>query len=403
MRVGKITNKTNFLLSNVLVILLILTIPNFHFTQSLVFLPHTYHEQLTGEDALIDSTPYDVNGTDLGIIMKHNSKYYYIFGDTLGCGSYLGNNWRSNTIAFSTDTDPSDGIAINGWIVNPTTGYAKELISSAKIDFVEMTCIPTAAVSYDGNIYIYYMSVNHWALAGGYWDCNNASIAMSTDNGQTFTKIDAISWSGEGNFVQYGVAQTTNTFSSGDYIYLLATPAGRYDACYLCRVLCEDILIQSAYEYYSGKDSMDEPIWDANEAEAETIFSSPVGELSIMWNEFLNKWTTFYFDSIQLAIVVRTADNLWGPWSSSQKIVGAGEYPSLYGSYVHPDLIENNGETVYFVMSIFNLYNTFIMSVDLTPLTSTNTINQSITSLMIIGTIIVMKIIVKRKHNSIKT
>ncbi|NHJ05161.1 MAG: DUF4185 domain-containing protein [Candidatus Heimdallarchaeota archaeon] len=226
-RVGKITKKIDYFLLNTLVICLILAISNLQNIQALGFLPHTYHDQLTGEDALTDSTPYDVNGTNLGIILKHNSKYYYIFGDTMGYGSYLGDNWRSNTMAYSTDTDPSDGIAFDGWILNPTTGYAKELISSAKIDFVEKTCIPTAAVSYDGNIYIYYMSVSHWGVVGGNWDCNNASIAMSTDNGQTFTKIDAISWSGGGNFVQFGVVQTTTTLTSVDYLYLLATPAVR--------------------------------------------------------------------------------------------------------------------------------------------------------------------------------
>ncbi|NHJ05156.1 MAG: DUF4185 domain-containing protein, partial [Candidatus Heimdallarchaeota archaeon] len=146
---------------------LLFVIPKLQDVQAPGFLPHNSHGQLTGEDATSDSTPYDVNSTDLGIIVKHAGKYNYIFGDTFGCGFYLGDNWRSNTIAFSTDTNPSNGITLDGWILNPTTGYAKELISSAKIDFVEMTCIPTAAVSYDGNIYIYYMSVSHWGTVGG--------------------------------------------------------------------------------------------------------------------------------------------------------------------------------------------------------------------------------------------
>ena len=399
MRVGNITNKMNKILLKLLVLCLFLSLTNLNTTQALGSLPHTYHEQLTGEDALTDSTPYDVNGTDLGIILKHNGKYHYIFGDTFGCGFYLGNNWRSNTIAYSTDTNPSNGITLDGWIANPLNGYAKELISSAKIDFVEMTCIPTAAISYNGNIYIYYMSVSHWGMVGGNWDCNNASIAMSTDNGQTFTKISTISWSGTGNFIQFGVAQTTTSLSTGDFLYLLATPAGRYDACYLCRVVIEDLLVQTQYEYFSGFDEFGDPIWEESESEAEAIFSSPVGELSIMWNDFLNKWTAFYFDTIQLTIVVRTADELWGPWSSSQKIVGAAEYPSLYGSYVHPDFVENNGETVYFVMSIYSVYNTFIMSVELTQLTATNTIEQSNIELIIIGTIFGIEVKTRKKLN----
>lgn len=353
---------------------------------------------MTGENALTDSTPYDVNGTDLGIILKHNGKYYYIFGDTFGCGFYLGNNWRSNTMAYSTDTDPSNGIVIDGWILNPTTGYAKELISSAKIDFVEMTCIPTAAVSFDGNIYIYYMSVSHWGAVGGNWECNNASIAVSTDNGQTFVKMDTISWTGEGNFVQFGVAQTNSVLTSEDYLYLLATPAGRFGACYLCRVLCTNILDQSEYEYYSGKDDLENPIWVTSESEVEAIFSSPVGEISIMWNEYLNKWTVYYFDNIQFAVVVRTAENIWGPWSSTQKIVGATEYPSLYGSFVHPDLVENNGQTVYFIMSIFSVYNTFVMSVDLSSLTVTNTIDFPELKLLIVVFSTITGLLVMKKY-----
>ena len=127
---------------------------------------------------------------------------------------------------------------------------------------------------------------------------------------------------------------------------------------------------QSAYEYYSDSDSFDNPIWSSIHAAAISIFPAPVGELSIMWNAFLNKWTIFYFDTIAYDIVLRTADNLWGPWSAPQAIVGGAEYPTLYGSYIHSDFVENAGEVVYFVMSKFDVYNTFILSVDLGSLST---------------------------------
>lgn len=371
------------------------------------FLTHQEHGQLTGAAAVTDTTPFDVNGTDLGIILKHNGKYHYIFGDTFGCGLYMGNNWRSNTIAYSTDTDPSDGISLDGWIVEPGTGYAKELISSLKIDYVEMTCIPTAAVSYNGNIYIYYMSVRHWGIIGGVWQCNEASIAVSTDNGQTFTKMTNITWVGDGNFVQFGAAQSS-AIVIYTYLYLLATPAGRFGACYLCRVPLTNILDQSAYEYFSGLDRSDNPIWSSNELSAVEVFEAPVGELSLMWNAYLEQWTVFYFNTADLAIVVRRAENIWGPWCPEQKITDATEYPSLYGSYVHPDLVENNGETVYFVMSIFSVYNTFIMSVDVSSLIGTCAIAipkifviilVSFTALVIFQRII--KIVGKKRNKSL--
>ena len=337
-----------------------------------VNLPHEPISKLTGENALNDTTIVDVRGTDLGIIMKHQDHYYYIFGDTFGCGEGFAPNWRSNTMAYSNDTDPSDGIMLNGWIVDSRTGNATELISSKKVDYDEMTCIPSAAVSYNGNIYIYYMSVNHWSATGGMWDCNNASIAVSADNGKTFVKMNNISWPGGSNFVQFGFAQDQAILTSEDYIYFLATPAGRYEACYLCRVPLTGILNQANYEYLIEADISGSPIWSSNYLLATSIFPSPVGELSVMWNNYLQKWTVFYFDTNQLSIEVRTADDLWGPWSSSYTITTASEYPSLYGSYVQPDLVENNGEIVYFVMSVFSVYNTFVMSVNLSSLYTTS-------------------------------
>ncbi len=327
-------------------------------------LPHQMHAQLTGEDAVSDTTAFEVHGTDLGIITKHDGRYYYIFGDTFGAETSFGNNWRSNTIAISDDTDPSDGITLDEWIVTPGTSCAKELISSLKQDNVEMTCIPTAAVSLGGNLYVYYMSVKHWSSTGGVWTCNNASIAVSTDDGHTFTKMNNISWPGDSNFIQFGFAQEVELTSS--HLYLLTTPSGRFGACYLCRVGTSEILNQSAYEYYMDSNTLGDPIWTPDHEQAVAVFPAPVGEVSVMWNPYIQQWTAFYTDNAAFSIVIRTADDLWGPWSTPDTIVDASEYPSLYGSFVHPDLVEDNGRIVYFIMSVFSVYNTFVMSVDLT-------------------------------------
>ena len=321
--------------------------------------------KLTGKDAIVDSTIYDVGGTDLGIIIKHNNRYCFLFGDTFSTSSMTG-NWRSNTMAISDDTDPSDGIVINSWISEPDNFFAKELISSLKIDNVEITCIPTTAISLNGNIYVYYMSVKHWSNIGGVWKCNNSSIALSTDNGQTFSKISNVSWDGNSNFILFSAVQPNN--DSDEFIYFLSTPSGRFGDCYLSRVAPLEILNKTAYEYYSNKTLINDPIWSKNENEAIPIFNSPVGEMSIMWNEYLKKWTVFYTDCELSSIVLRVADNLYGSWSDPIIIVDADEYPSLYGSYVHPDFVKNKGEIVYFIMSVFFQYNTYVMSVNLNSL-----------------------------------
>jgi len=328
-------------------------------------LPHQMHAQLTGQDATVDSTVFGIGGTDLGIIVKHGTEFFFFFGDTFSSDSMTG-NWRSNTLAISTDTTPSNGISLDEWIVDPTTGLAKELISSLKVDNIEKTCIPTTAVSLDGILYVYYMSVKHWSSTGGIWSCNNASIAVSVDDGQNFSKMTNISWEGDSNFILFSAVQPYD--ESDEYLYLLSTPSGRFGACYLSRVNPTQLLNISEYSYFAGLSSTNLTKWSTEMSDAEPIFPSPVGEVSVMWNEYLNKWTAFYVDNVAFSIVLRTADNLWGAWSEPVTVVYGSEYPSLYGSYVHPEYVEDNGEVVYFIMSIFSEYNTFVMSVNVSSL-----------------------------------
>ena len=45
------------------------------------------------------------------------------------------------------------------------------------------------------------------------------------------------------------------------------------------------------------------------------------------------------------------------------QVVSKNDYPALYGAYTHSQYTENNGETVYFLMSQFGHYNVFLMRV----------------------------------------
>ena len=96
--------------------------------------------QLTGKAAPFDSLAVNIKGTDLGIIFNHNGNNYFLFGDTNGLNDIGG---KSNTLAFTTDSTPWNGISLNNWIINSTSGEAKELITSRKINNSEITCIPT--------------------------------------------------------------------------------------------------------------------------------------------------------------------------------------------------------------------------------------------------------------------
>ncbi len=327
-------------------------------------LPHEMVCQLTGEEATNDTTVVNVFGTDIGLMIVFHDRLHFIFGDTFGPDKW---DWRSNTMAYTDDTDPSDGIVLTGWITDSATHLAKELIHSAKIEDVETTIIPTTAVVVDDCMYVYVMSVTSWGEHGD-WTCNNASIAYTLD-GHTFTEAYNMSWPGDSHFIEWGIIKGgSGAPASGGYLYFLTTGSGRNDSCYLARVQETQILNESSYQYYAGQGASEVPLWTDNHNDAELVLEAPTGEISIMWNTYLEKYMMLNLDDVAKKIYVRTAQSPWGPWSPPRTIISRPEYIGFYAPNIDPILVEDNGRIVYFTMSLWNEYNVYLMKVDLTQL-----------------------------------
>ncbi len=347
-----------------LIILIIITVGSAIAILQLLprWLPHEMVCQLTGEDALNDTTPVNVYGADIGLMVSFQSRLHFIFGDTFGPDKY---DWRSNTIAYTLDSDPSDGIMLTGWITDNTTHLAKELIHSAKIDEVEMTVIPTAAYANENCLYIFYMSVITWDDPGG-WTCNNASIAYSF-TGHTFHEALNISWPGDSNFIEWGLVKGgAGAPATGGYLYFLATGSGRFRSCYLARVPETEILNQSSYQYFTGLCTCDVPFWSTNYLEAQPVLDAPMGEISVMWNNFLGKYMLMNLDDVARTLNVRTASSPWGPWSPPYTVISRPEYVGFYAPNIDPLFVEEDGRFVYFTMSLWNEYNVYLLKVELT-------------------------------------
>ena len=83
--------------------------------------------KLTGADSINKTERYGVAGTDLGSMFNMDDKTYFVFGDTFGyrppgMTGGGGEQWRSNVMAVSTDSDPSDGITFDGFISRKIMG-----------------------------------------------------------------------------------------------------------------------------------------------------------------------------------------------------------------------------------------------------------------------------------------
>lgn len=316
--------------------------------------------QITGAESPNKTDRYAVYGTDLGSMMNAGDRTYFVFGDTFGerPADQIGGGgslWRSNTLGYTTDADPSDGISLDG-MIEDDIGLAKELLPSKKIDYDEMTKIPTHGIEANGALYLYYMSVSHWGDPGK-WDAGYAGLAKSTDDGQNWTLLDAPQWPGDSNFVQVSPYKVKNDDGTSE-IYLWCIPSGRFGGAKLMKVGEADIERQDAYRYYAGQDDKGEPIWSADMAAAETVVDDTVGELSVVWNPYLKRWLMTYLKEGR-GVVIREGLAPWGPWGEPIDLVTKEQQPGLYGPFMNDRYTADDGKTIYFALSLWDPYNVF--------------------------------------------
>lgn len=96
------------------------------------------------------------------------------------------------------------------------------------------------------------------------------------------------------------------------------------------------------------------------------ILEGPIGEISVIYNQYLGNFIITYLAEDSGSIVMREMITPWGEFSKKWTIASSGTYPSLYGAYMHPDYVENQGQSVYFTMSqYFPIYNIMWMRFDL--------------------------------------
>ncbi|HYH10749.1 MAG TPA: DUF4185 domain-containing protein [Thermomicrobiales bacterium] len=309
-------------------------------------LPVELVAQLTGPGGVsVNDTweAYGVYGTDLGHTFMYGDDMYMIFGDTFGIDD---SDWRSNVAAvITTDQDPSDGLTFDRMITDEP-GHAKVLIPQDAVEGEEVTIIPTYGIAVGDRLYLHYMQVVFWGPPGQ-WDLGASGFAYSDDAGETWTVDPNATWPGDSNFGQVAMERVD------DHIYIFGIPGGRFGGVNLARVGAELLLDLDAYEYWDGSG------WAAEIEAATTIVPAPVGELSVRWNEHYRTWVMMYLNEDLYSIVLRTADDLTGPWSEERIVARGSEFPQLYAPYQLPRW--NDGPEIYFTMSMFGPYQVYLM------------------------------------------
>jgi len=298
---------------------------------------------------------WQVHGTDLGIMWESEpGRIAVAFGDTVGKGFHppggQGEDWRSNVLAFSTDRDLADGMTFDS-MVQDSRCHAAEILSSRKLDNVEITVIPTSGFAVGSRQYLTYMSIRTWNSIPATWWTNHGGIAYSDDGGSTWTKDPHAQWDNIFGVTNFQVAAAV---PAEGYVYLFGTPNTRLGSVALARVPEDRVLEPDAYQYWNNGNWTHVGGYTA----ATPIVHGPAAELSVRYDAAAGRWQMAYLDTAKAAIVLRESDTPQGAWSESARLVGVEEHVELYGGFLHP---WSTDEDVYFMLSTWSDYNTFLL------------------------------------------
>ena len=338
--------------------------------------------------ANLTNTNYQLTRTDLGVPFRHNGKTYILFGDSQG-----GHAGDLDCIAYTTDTNPDDGLALTfltdvSGIWNPIT-----------IPTVNMGTfnVPTEGVSHNGNIYLYSTTDT----------MKQSVVSVSADNGYTYQKLYDFS---NKNFINVSIQELNTTNWKGFLVPnqqgMAIFGSGTYRASdvFLAYQSMTNIGTANAIYYFAGLDGTGNPKWTPFETNASALFNQPcVGELSVTYNQFIKKWLLTYNCDNPAGTNFRTADNPWGPWAEPKVLFddwADGGYCNFihvdwnyqncdnafdagreyqwggdYGPYQFPEYATSTDSTtnttIYFTQSTWNPYNVVLMKSKLQLATDT--------------------------------
>ncbi len=319
---------------------------------------------------------FGITATDVGVPWDNGSgQVLMAFGDTWGkCAGQM--VWRHNTMLRSDANSNLDkairfptaipGSVRSGASVTPAHPiYSQPMFNAVGVRNTEVGRIPTGGISINGIQFLSFMSIHKW-LGPGRWATNYSAIAVSRNNGQTWT-VDNNTIRANLELTVPGVPQIAQGHSrfqmgaflrSGDYIYQFGTPNGRHGSAFVARFRPADILNLSRYQYFRGGNA-----WSPNPADAAPIVGRPVSEMSVAYNNYLKKFVML--TERAGTVMMRTSPTPVGPWSGERVLVSNKQSSGLYTPYIHP---RSSGKNLYFVVSRWDDYNVMLARTDLSKL-----------------------------------
>jgi hypothetical protein len=306
-----------------------------------------------------------ISGRDGGASALAWGKSIWSYGDTvLSIDDEQGTNWHHNSFSFTEDLDAADGIdgfaepldskGAPGYLVAPTEEEEAFNKAHRGDPCAEEPCgarwaawpgPPLFDAKRDRSLIVYGLIYAEPGDFNFHGVGQGIAVWKSFDAPRERPIIDATKEHPtllfQENEPSYGLAPVIKD----DMFYNFACSSGEplSPPCSLARAPLESVLDRSTWEYWDGD------AWSRDINAAEALFSgAPI--LSVAWNAHLARYTAVYSEPLSNDVSIRTAPDLWGPWSDAETLFVAdrkSDEGTVYDAYLHGEYEEDGGRVIY--------------------------------------------------------
>ena len=295
----------------------------------------------TGKETLNQTGKrFGIYGTDLGVSFIHNGRLYFLFGDTnrrdpdtgLPASAFPGEDFNEeltdlDAIAYTTSDRAYNGITLTFNLDYPHVDDIVQLTGEHPID----------GISLNKEMFVFFTT----DLQPDVLVPTRTVLVKSNDDGISFGK--SLYTFSTSKFIHISCEIINNEkidglpIKSGKGLLIWGSSVHRKSDVFLAHMPLNEITNKSSIRYFAGFASSDskQALWKTKEEEAKPLFKAEcIGELSVRWNYYLNKWIMLYNCDLcnTIGVLIRLADNPWGPWSSPKIIFDPKDG---YGKFIH--------------------------------------------------------------------
>ncbi len=327
--------------------------------------------KMVGQDGaysieLSDSTLFYFGDTLIGE-REENKSLWYIDGEPVGPKDMSGRGtfekMINNTGLITKQKDLSFGLRKYDYITEED--QLKQLVplrDDEDPDWIRIWCLH--GIEIEDKLYLFYIKVK--TIEEGVFPVNfeiiGSGVAVGNKKSWEFERLnfngDDMIWKAD----QPHFAPVALKGNDGYvYLYGVLQDEAKIQNCYLAKCKINAIEDFGSYEYFDAESGT----WSKDINRISPVFSGMPNELSVSYNEYLQKYIAVFSLDLTGKIIMKTSENPWGPWNEEpvllhQVLVNRKyeiPYPTLiYAGKEHPMLSKNNGKTIYVTYIEFEEY-----------------------------------------------